>query len=1073
MIFHDSLIDISIKLIGEPALGPCYASPGGREAFNTSGEVRMSFVVNQFRRMVVRCCIVATMFASVTMAAAADLAPSPQWIWGHSDEIATWKFTKTINLDRPILGAGLKLAADGCEATVVINDRPALTLEPFSPTTEFDVTRWMNRGENTLMIVAMRSGGPPAIALTLSIAEQGDRRTVIVSDGTWRSTSTEPGEVIPDSRPVRTLGAVRPEMWGIGRRPAVTSPFENYEQWKNTQSSSARKDKTPKFYAAPGFEITLVRKALPEEGSWISMAFDPQGRLAVSREDRGLLQMTLAEDRKSVAKVESVKLEVDEVRGMLFADGLLYLNANNSHTMFTARPLAEGGFTDLKVVRKFPGKAGHGRNDLALAPDGSIYSMHGDSVEQPKQDVLDRTSPLRESRKLIAAGKPERREGHLVRLRPDRKSWELVCCGLRNPYGVAVHPNGDVFTYDADNEFDMGTPWYRPTRIVQLVSGADYGYREAAGTWPVEVPDHPDVGLPLIDVGRGSPTSAMFGHQLKFPSPYREALFVLDWSYGRVIAVHLEPRGSGYRAALELFLQGQPLNVTDIETGPDGAMYLITGGRKTESALYRVDFTGPNAELVGPSATQDAEAHRRAAELYAAEQRTLRRKLEAFHGKRDPAATNMAIQHLGNSDPMIRHAARIAIENQAASQWKSSTGLPPARGGSTPPRHDARLDVATTLLRAGDKEAAFASLDYVCDQVLGSEPARRAKDLSTLLIVVEICERTAVLEPEAFARRKSDLVSRLIDCAAAEADRGLRVSPYGTSIDFRRRVARLIGEYGAIDDRKLARDFVERVVSPLLASRIQEDKLAGLLALRTLPENTSLEVKRRYFETLQEGSRFVGGQGMPTFLDKLRSEAKASLSDAEKKSLDGVVDPPVFADEPLPPTRPAVKKWKVADLAEIYRDDDGRSSESLGDAKRGAEIFRAALCSRCHRAGLNGPAVGPDLTVVARRFSRRDMLESILAPSLAVAEQYRNAEVTTEGGKVHIGRVVSEGDFRSAKLKLSTDPLRPSKFVELDKSEIAEYRSLTTSPMPEGLLDSFSPAEIADLLAYLESNVSP
>ena len=46
----------------------------------------------------------------------------------------------------------------------------------------------------------------------------------------------------------------------------------------------------------------------------------------------------------------------------------------------------------------------------------------------------------------------------------------------------------------------------------------------------------------------------MFGTNLKYPSPYREALFVLDWSYGRVLAVHLAPRGAGYRAALELFL---------------------------------------------------------------------------------------------------------------------------------------------------------------------------------------------------------------------------------------------------------------------------------------------------------------------------------------------------------------------------------------------------------------------------------------------------------------------------------------------------------------------------------------
>jgi hypothetical protein len=80
--------------------------------------------------------------------------------------------------------------------------------------------------------------------------------------------------------------------------------------------------------------------------------------------------------------------------------------------------------------------------------------------------------------------------------------------------------------------------------------------------------------------------------------------------------------------------------------------------------------------------------------------------------------------------------------------------------------------------------------------------------------------------------------------------------------------------------------------------------------------------------------------------------------------------------------------------------------------------------------------------------------------------------VTTDSGLVHVGRVVSEGDFRSPKLKLNTDPLRPSQVVELDKQEIAEYRLLDTSPMPQGLIDTLTLAEIADLLAFLESGIA-
>ena len=64
--------------------------------------------------------------------------------------------------------------------------------------------------------------------------------------------------------------------------------------------------------------------------------------------------------------------------------------------------------------------------------------------------------------------------------------------------------------------------------------------------------------------------------------------------------------------------------------------------------------------------------------------------------------------------------------------------------------------------------------------------------------------------------------------------------------------------------------------------------------------------------------------------------------------------------------------------------------------------------------------------------------------------------------------MVAEGDYRSEKLLINVDPLRPSKVVEVDKKEIAEHRLLGTSPMPAGLLDGFTAAEVRDLLAFLE-----
>jgi putative heme-binding domain-containing protein len=105
---------------------------------------------------------------------------------------------------------------------------------------------------------------------------------------------------------------------------------------------------------------------------------------------------------------------------------------------------------------------------------------------------------------------------------------------------------------------------------------------------------------------------------------------------------------------------------------------------------------------------------------------------------------------------------------------------------------------------------------------------------------------------------------------------------------------------------------------------------------------------------------------------------------------------------------------------------------------------------------------------VGRRFSRRDILESILAPSLSVAETYRLELIETADGKTHTGRILPDPDYRKETLRLATDPLDASKVITIDKKDIVAHEQQPLSPMPAGLLDTFTPAEIRDLLTWLE-----
>ncbi len=154
-------------------------------------------------------------------------------------------------------------------------------------------------------------------------------------------------------------------------------------------------------------------------------------------------------------------------------------------------------------------------------------------------------------------------------------------------YDIAFNRDGELFGFESDAECDWGLPWYRPIRVLHLVSGGEYGFREGTGKWPAY---YEDSLPPVVDVGVGSPTGIKFGDRSNFPEKYKKALFALDWSYGRIFAVHLTAYGSSYRGTVETFLTGKPLNVTDLEFGADGAMYFITGGRGTAAGLYRVSY---------------------------------------------------------------------------------------------------------------------------------------------------------------------------------------------------------------------------------------------------------------------------------------------------------------------------------------------------------------------------------------------------------------------------------------------------------------------------------------------------
>ncbi len=972
------------------------------------------------------------------------------WIWLNTQRESSQEacLRKQFPLKEMPRRAQLFGVADFCRAVIYVNGHQVADVEPFGSRIDVDVTRHLVVGENILAIHATSVAGPSAVFAHLDLVDSRDNILAVTTDASWQAGSMpsdgwlQPEFTADSWMPATSLGRVAMDPWGAMADDIQISPFDDYTQWKQATGTRAGSD-VASFRIQDGFAIEQLRLAADDEGSWVSMAFDPRGRLVIAREDRGLLRMVLPDQPTRPIQIESINDTLQECRGLLFAHGSLYVNANNSKALYKLSA-ADGSdqFGEPQILYASKGGVGHGRNDLALGPDGWIYTIHGDSVDMPR-DVPDRTSPLREQRRGENS-----REGHVLRIAPDGSRVEIVAAGLRNPYGIDFNSQGEMFTYDADAEFDMGAPWYRPTRVVHLVSGADYGWRGVTGQWPPYYPDHPDNARPTLDIGKGSPTAVRVGTQSTFPPRYQQALFILDWAYGRIMAVHLEPRGAGYCGRAEMFLRGQPLNVTDLDFGPDGAMYFITGGRATQSALYRVRYTGPAIEPHQLTAQQQTRR------LHADKSRSVRHELERLHGlpelashaTMDEAARKAALDgawtYLNDSDPVLRYAARIAVEGQPLPSWRERALA------------EQRPMAAATLMMA----LARGRQADVCEQVLtrlvqlpiakwADEP-RRAALHAYWLCLRELREAKSM--PSEALRR--EIVAQL-----------LAMYPHA-SYALNQPLSGLLIQLDAEHAVGLTMERMRETNDPV-------ERLHYLFVLRDARRGWTLDLRRAYLQALGDARTSWGGEGMPGFLRQIREDFLAGLDANEQQQLAALIHPPETAttdSEDMVEPRPLVQQWKLVDLLpDLARPAGGR------DHRRGRELFDTALCSRCHRVRDQGKAVGPDLTAAGRRFSSRDLLLAILEPSKVVAENYRAARIVTQDGKTLVGRVVPGGDYRSPTLLLVTDPLRPDQVTTVLKSDIESYDWSALSPMPEGLLNTLQRDEILDLLAYIESGGDP
>ena len=804
--------------------------------------------------------------------------------------------------------------------------------------------------------------------------------------------------------------------------------------------------------AAKGFEVELLYSVPAQtQGSWVNLCTDNKGRLLVSDQFGGLYRITPPPAGKPLdpATIETVPAPIRAVNGMVWAFDALYVGVNDYEQKIPSglyRVTDSDGDDKLdktELLREIGARGDHGVHAVLPTPDGeALYLVTGNNARPPQ---LADTSPVPQiwGEDHLLPSMPDGR-GHnkgvlapggiIYRVSPDGKTFDAYANGFRNIFDAAVNHDGELFTYDADMEYDFNTPWYRPTRICHVTSGSEFGWRNGAGK---RMPFYADNVPGVLDIGPGSPTGVTFGYGAKFPAKYQNALFALDWSWGRLYAVHLKPAGSSYTATKEEFVTGAPLPITDAIIHPgDGAMYFTIGGRRVQSGLYRVTYTGDEStEPIAVTKTESA-------------QRSTRQMLEAFHGRQDPKAIETAWPFLSNDDRFIRNAARIVLEHQPVEEWSAKalnesdsaiqveallalarvTGVcPQHRSSETPPVNVAMRDKLLT---------AAASIDA------GSLSLREQLTL----------QRTVQIVLNRFGRPDQTLVQKLIDSFDP-------LFPAKSS-ELNWFLCETLAWLQSPTTAAKAIDLIH-------AAPNQEEQMQYARSIRMLKSGWTKELRTAYLEWFLKAANYRGGASFETFIKFIREDAVASMSPADKAEL-----AQLLAKKP-------VRKSALENLGAVFAGrpetkwtlDELSAASKAGlkhrDFANGQKMFAAAGCFACHRFNNQGGMTGPDLTSAGRRYSAHDLLDQIINPSKVINEQFAAITVVTEDGKVHNGVVVNlNGDS----LTLNTDLTDPNKRIKLDRKKIEELFVSKTSPMPVGLLNRMTKDEILNLIAYVISS---
>lgn len=837
---------------------------------------------------------------------------------------------------------------------------------------------------------------------------------------------------------------------------------------------SEQEEKEIEFSLPTGFELEdLYSPSSSSQGSWVSITEGLNGTFYACDQygDIFKFQMPAIGSTLDSLGVDSIDLNIGWAHGLLYAFESLYVvvvkdvdedNPNDPTSgVFRLQDLnGDGEFDAQEKILDLDGQGEHGPHTLRVSPDGqSLYLIAGNfnTVPDHFRSRLPRTwgednlfpqylDARGHANDLVAPG------GWVAKTDPAGESWELVAAGFRNPFSMGFNQDGELFAYDADMEWDFGMPWYRPTRILHVTSGAEFGWRTGSGKWPVYYPDN----LPAVqDMAQGSPTAVIMGKDLKFPKRYRNGLFACDWSFGTIYYVDLKPAGSSYEGSREEFLSGIPLPISNAIAGSDGRLYFLTGGRRLDSHMYRLRYVGEEAIENMTLTTNDVGK----------DMRDIRQSLEVHHSPNSKANLSEIWSYLDHDDRHIRYAARIALEHQPIRSWQNKiwteknknraleSSLAYARAGGAFNQKIVNTLTSFNWEQLSNQERIFLSRIVALMFIRNEEPSQGLNESMSQYFGAHYPSNN-----DALNRELSQLMIKLKHPQSVVNTMALLDKTSTKIIDA--------------DKEVLSTDILDRSerygpkIVEMLANMPPTEAIHYAMILSHATEGWTKELREQYFAWFENAFQKKGGNSYKVFLDNMRSKALNNVPEEdydyfrEKSGFYSPLKNLASIAQPIGPGRP----YNHHDVGDIVMWGDDHIDEYDGTFADGQRAFEAALCSSCHRIHGEGGDSGPDLSNINTRFKRGEITDAIVSPNEAISDQYAFTRFVMKSNESISGRLLEETDDGYV---IYQSPYDMTQTTELKKADVVKKSLSAISPMPAKLIDRLNEDEVKDLFIYL------